>query len=173
MNKLSLQKNKFLNKGGYKHTDLHYVRNLQKETSGKMEIGEKKVLEKRRAKWTTYKNLNIWFNKWEGLLIDIGFERLKREGDECEVSVVFFDGQKDRIIKLDEKYGALDKKCGQRGGIPSFIFYSEDISGGASRANKNSYSLKIISGSSSMGDSLPLHFHQYSASDQYHTDHES
>ena len=35
MKKLSLQINKCLNKEGYKNTDLHYVWNLQKETSDK------------------------------------------------------------------------------------------------------------------------------------------
>ena len=71
---------------------------------------------------------------------------------------MFFDGQKDRIINVDETDGALDNTCGQRGGIPSFVFYSEDISGGESRANKTSYSPTIIAVSSSAGDPLPLHF---------------
>ena len=53
---------------------------------------------------------------------------------------------------------ALNNTCGQIGGRPSFIFYSEDISGGASRANNTSYSLTIIAGSSSAGDPLLLHF---------------
>ena len=83
---------------------------------------------------------------------------MKREGEECEGSVVFFDGQKDIIINLDETDGALDNTCGQREGRPSFIFYSEDISGGASRANKTSYSPTIIAGSRYVGDPLPLHF---------------
>ena len=96
-----------------------------------MEIGEKNVLEQIRAKWNTYMNLNMWFNKWEGVLIELGFARLKREGEDCEGSVVFFDGQKDRIINLDETDGALDNTCGQIGGRPSFVFYSEEISGGA------------------------------------------
>ena len=41
MKKLSLITNKFLYKGGYKHTYLYYVRKFRKETSNKMEIGEK------------------------------------------------------------------------------------------------------------------------------------
>ena len=112
----------------------------------KWRLVKKNVLEQRRAKWTTYTNLNIWFNKWEGVLIELGFARLKREGEDREGSVVFFGGQKDRIINLDETDGALDNTYGQRGGRPSFIFYSEDISGGASRANKTSYSPTIIAG---------------------------
>ena len=47
MKKSSLQTNKCLNKGGYKQTDLHYVLKFRKETSDKMEIGEKNVLEQR------------------------------------------------------------------------------------------------------------------------------
>ena len=48
--RLYIQTKKCLNKGGHKQTYLHYVRNLQKETSDKIEIGEKNVLEKRREK---------------------------------------------------------------------------------------------------------------------------
>ena len=59
---------------------------------------------------------------------------------------MFFDGQKDRIINLDETYGDLDNTCGKRRGRPSFVFYSEDITGGSSRANKTFYSPKIIAG---------------------------
>ena len=95
-----------------------------------MEIGEKNVIKQRQAKWTTYTNLNMWFNTWEEVLIELGFARLKREGEDFEGSVVLFDGQKDIIINLDETDGALDTTCGQRGGRPSFVFYSEDISGG-------------------------------------------
>ena len=95
-----------------------------------MEISENNVLEKRRAKWTTYTNLNMWFNTWEEVLIELGFAGLKREGEDFEGSVVFFDEQKDIIIKLDETDGALDNTCGKRGGRPSFVFYLEDISGG-------------------------------------------
>ena len=123
-----------------------------------MEIGEKNVLEQRREKWTTYTNLNIWSNTWEGVLIELGFVRLKREVEDCEGSVVFFDGKKDRIINLDETDGALNNTCGQIGGRPSFVFYSEEISGGSSRENKTSYSPTIIAGSISAGDPLPLHF---------------
>ena len=44
MKKLSLRTKNCLNKGGYKQTDLNYVRKLRKETSDKMEIGVKNFL---------------------------------------------------------------------------------------------------------------------------------
>ena len=90
------------------------MRKLRKETSDRMDIGEKYVLEKSRAKWTTYTNLNMWFNKWERVLIYIGFERLDRELYYCEGSFVFFGGHKDRIINLDDTDGVIDNTCGQR-----------------------------------------------------------
>ena len=71
---------------------------------------------------------------------------------------IFYKGQVDRIVNLDETDGALDNTMGQRGGRPSIIFYSQDISGGASRANKTSYSPTIIAGSTASGDPLPIHF---------------
>ena len=63
------------------------------------------VLEQRRAKWTTYTKLNMWFNTWEGVLIELGFARLNREGEDREGSVLLFDGHKDIIINLDKTDG--------------------------------------------------------------------
>ena len=56
----------------------------------------------------------MWFNKWEEVLIELGFAQLKREGEDFEGSVVFFDGQKYIIINLDETDGALDKMWTKR-----------------------------------------------------------
>ena len=50
------------------------------------------------------------------------------------------------IIYVDKEEGDL-----------VFLFYSEDISGRASRANKTSYSPTIIAGSIFVDDPLPLH----------------
>jgi len=55
-------------------------------------------------------------------------------------------------------YGLLDNKNGQREGQPSFVFYSNEVGGGSSRANKISYLPAIIAGSSASGDPIPLHF---------------
>ena len=87
----------------------------------------KNILEKRQAKWTTYTNLNMWFNTLEGVLIELGFASLKREGEDCEGSVMFFDGQKDRIINLDPTDGDPDNTCGHREGRPSFNFIQRTL----------------------------------------------
>ena len=56
------------------------------------------------------------------------------------------------IINIDETDSSLDNTNGQ------FVFYSNDVGGGSSRANKISYSSAIISGWNASGDTLPLHF---------------
>ena len=155
---LGLKVNKCLNRGGLVRNDLYFMRKLRKETANKLDIGERNVIEERRSKWTTYTNLNLWYDTWERILIDLGFGRKKRENELCEGSIVFFHGQTDRIINLDETDGSMDNTTGQRGGRPNFVFYSNNISGGASRANKTAYSPTIIAGSTASGDPLPLHF---------------
>ena len=69
----------------------------------------------------------MWFNTWEGVLIDLGFVRLKREGEEREGSVVLFDVHKYRIINFDETDGSLNSTCGKRGGRPSFYFIQRTL----------------------------------------------
>ena len=91
----SLKVNKSLNKVGYTRKDQYFVRKLSRETADRLNIGNKNVMEDRRSKWTTFTNLNLWFGTWERILIDLGFGRKKREGDNCEGSVFFFDGQTD------------------------------------------------------------------------------
>ena len=175
MKALSLKINKCLNKAGYSRKDQYFARKLRRETADSLVIGDKNVMEDRRSRWTTFTNLNLWFSTWERMLIDLGFGRMKREGENCDGSVVFFEGQTDRIINLDETDGSMDNTTGQRGGRPNFVFYSNIISGGASRANKTSYSPTLIAGSTASGDPLPLHFQlktmaQTNATEKVHVD---
>ena len=118
MKELTLKINKCLNKGGYARNDQYFARKLRRETADSLDIGEKNVMEDRRSKWTTFANLNLWFSTWERMLIDLGFGRKKREGENCDGSVVFFEGQTDRIINLDETDGSMDNTTGQRDGRP-------------------------------------------------------
>ena len=116
------------------------------------------MAEKRRVKWTTSSNLNLQFDTWEGALVKLEFASRKRTDKEREISLVFFEGHTDCILNLDETDGALDNNCLQRGGRPRFLFNLDNISGGASRTNKTSYSPTIIAGSAASGDSLQVPF---------------
>ena len=67
--------------------------------------------------WTTYHNLNIWFDTWEWNVIHLGFGQAKTMGDKYTVgSIVFFPGQADHILNLDETSATLDNTTGVRYG---------------------------------------------------------
>ena len=150
--------NALVNKGGFKKNGNEVVSKLRLETADEIEVGRKNVIEQRRVQWTTYSNLNLWYDTWEETLVELGFARKKEPGDNVEGSLFFFDGQLNRIINLDETDGSLDNTAGQRGGRPPVVFYSNDINGGATQASKSTYSPTIICGSNAAGEALPPHF---------------
>jgi len=47
------------------------------------------MIEQRRSNWTTFSNLNLWFNTWKKVLVELGFGRKKITNEECEASIVF------------------------------------------------------------------------------------
>jgi hypothetical protein len=62
---------------------------------------------------TSY-NLDVWFNTWKDLLIDLGFGKLATPGNRVEGEIKFSPGAMDRIISVDETDGSLDERTGQR-----------------------------------------------------------
>ena len=98
MKALSLKINKCLNKTGYPRKDQYFAWKLRREAADSLYIGDKNVMEDMRSRWTTFTNLNLWFSTREKILIDLGFGRMKREGENCDGSVVFFKGQTDQSL---------------------------------------------------------------------------
>ena len=70
-------------------------------------------MEERRTKWTTYKYLNIWFDKWEQNLGELGF------GSNINGEFVIPNKQLQQIINIDETALSLvDSSDGRCGGRP-------------------------------------------------------
>jgi len=160
LNDLSKRVNAMINAArGFSKKGTDLTRKLKKATADQFGIKQRNQQEARRLIWTTYANLSAWYNQWEYTLIDLGFGRLKTVDDgEIEGSIVFFPGQKRRILNLDETDGSLDDTNGKRGGRKPMVFYAPDIGGGGTYANKSSYSPTIICGSNSAGEAIPPHF---------------
>ena len=76
---------------------------------------EKNIIEQMHSNWTTFSNLNLWFDNWEEILVDLVFGGRKKSNEEYEGLIVFFDDQKDRIINLDETDSARQYKWVERG----------------------------------------------------------
>jgi len=80
---------------------------LRKDTAHIFSAGKAGHQEARRILFTTFHNLNMWFDSWEEMIISLGFGRRKTEDDtDVEGSIVYFDP--DRIINLDETRISLD-----------------------------------------------------------------
>ena len=84
-------------------------------------------------------------------------EKTNNDVDE-EGAVVFFPGQKRRIINADETDGSLNDTKGQHGGCKPMTFYAPDIGGGGLQANTSTYSPTIICAPNVEGEALPVHF---------------
>ena len=111
------------------HDGRNLVWKLRYKTANEFAFQNKMVVEQRQLKWTTFSNLNLYFDTWEQLLVDLGFARRKKEGegdDADKGSLVFFAEQKDQIINVDETSAFLDNTTGQTGGCPSWYFMPQE-----------------------------------------------
>ena len=151
--------NATVNKAGFAKTSDDLARKLQRDTANQFEVGKANIMEQRRVMWTTYYNLNVWFDTWKAELIELGFAREKLATDNnVEGELFFFEGQTNRVLNVDETDGSIDDTTGQRGGRPPMTFFAPNIAGGATAVNKSDYSATIICGSSASGEPVPPHF---------------
>jgi len=117
-------------------------------------------VEARRVKWTTYHNLNMWFDTLKEVLVKNGCAKYRNEGDDGEGELVYLPNKLNHILNLDESGLTLDQTGSLSGGRDSTRFRSADnaIAFGADRTNKSSCRLTIIAGSTAAGHPLPPHF---------------
>jgi len=161
---LSLRVNAMVNYSGQvarKGDDL--ARRLKSDVADTVDVRKPDNQELRRILWTSCGNLKVWFDQWEQTLISLGFGRLKKtDGSEDDLedgSIIFFPGQKKRILNLDETDGSLDNAKGKRGGRPPMVFYDQSTpAGGSTAASKSGYTPTIICGSNAEGEAIPPHF---------------
>jgi len=77
MKAMAVEVNTCLNRSGLSRNDQYFVRKLRTDNADKMNVGEKNMIEQRRSNWTTFSNLNVWFNTWKEILVELGFGRKK------------------------------------------------------------------------------------------------
>lgn len=89
---------------------------LLKVTASDLLGGKATGAEERRIRWTSFRNLNQWFDNWGRDLVQLGFAHM--EGNE----IIIPTEQLARIVNVDETCLALDGGSGIRGGILGEIF---------------------------------------------------
>ena len=83
--------------------------------------------EERRIKWTTYKNLDMWFDNWISDLVKLGFATKLKKDDPNDCNIHIPDEQMARIMNFDETCCSLDGCAGTRGGRPEVTFYNPHL----------------------------------------------
>ena len=136
----------------------HLMARLQKDFGPELSIGKSETMEERWIRWTTFQNLTSWGDNSKEIIIEMGFGHQNNPNDNVNGEVYFFAGQLERIINFDETRIGLDQTDTQRGGQPSFVFYSSKKPRPGSSTNKSSQSLTIIVGGTAAGEMIPPHF---------------
>jgi hypothetical protein len=155
---------------------------VQATVAATLDLGKPNKIEQRRAKWTTFYNVNIWFESLKEFLISEGFALLK--GDEASTKenynytneateenhnytndgedigeILYREGQDENITNLDESAIVLDNTDAMAGGRPAMSFCDPNLQGAPSEAAfKNSYRATGMFGCTMSGRVIPVHF---------------
>ena len=125
---------------------------LLKVTASDLLGGKATGAEERRIRWTSFRNLNQWFDNWGRDLVQLGFAHM--EGNEIIIPIE----QLARIVNVDETCLALDGGSGIRGGQPEIIYFGRNLPDVGKGFSKSSNTTTMITGSSAVGEAIPPHF---------------
>lgn len=138
-----------------KHPNRWLLRRVLESTGIEFLVSKEKKMEERRIKWTTQKNLNMWFDNWAKDLVGLGFATWSGDvGGE----IVIPPDQLRRILNFDETCLTLDGESCSRGGRPRVLFYNPHLPQLGSGTVKASNSATMITGSNAAGEAIPPHF---------------
>jgi hypothetical protein len=129
------------------------VKRLCRDTAADMKADKLCFAEERRVRWTTFSNLEMWFNSWEKMLIDLGLME-----DDGSGKFTIPDHQLRNILNFDETCLSLDGSSINRGGRPAATFHDPRLPQVGISTSKTSQTLTMITGSNAWGEALPPHF---------------
>ena len=123
-------------------------------------MSDNEKLEQRKLLWTTFENINKWFNQLKIFFVEKGFARLATKDDDVEGELFFFPDQLHRILNIDESEVSTDGTTKELGGRPTTkpMSTSSTLPKGATSTNKSSYTAAFIGGSTTAGWPIPPHF---------------
>ena len=110
-------------------------------------------VEERRVRWTTYANLDAWFDNFQAVLIEFDFAGV---GDDGEPT--FTEAHLRQIMNVDETEISLDANNTRAGGRPAVSFHHPHLPSTSRSTAKSSLTCTGIIGSSAAGECVPPHF---------------
>jgi len=98
---------------------LDFLKCVLSDSAVNLNAAKGKNREDRRIRWTTYKNLLLWFDNWERDLVELGFAYY----DPITNKVCIPREQLINILNFDETCMSMDGSTQNRGGRPEVILY--------------------------------------------------
>ena len=136
------------------------LKRLARDTAIDLGCAKGSFAEERRVRWTTYQNLELWFNTWERELLKLGLMQLDARG------LPHIPREKLRqLLNFDETSLSLDGSSINRGGRPAAYWFDPRLPQVGITTAKTAYSSTMITGSNAYGEALPPHF-QFTSSAQ-------
>jgi hypothetical protein len=132
---------------------------MEKDLAATLDLGEPNRIEQRRAKWTTFSNVNVWFDSLHEFVVYFGFATAREVSDEENGELDFGNNQPNRVASLDESAIILDNTACNKGGPPVMSFFDPYLQDDPQlAAHKNSYSATGIYGCTMGRQQIPPHF---------------
>jgi hypothetical protein len=102
--------------------------------------------------WTTVKNLDEWYDRWQSFCLEFGFA-----DDDGQGGITFSEEQKRCIVSMDETKFSTDGSDGGIGGRPANSIVMLGSARYGTDVNKASMSSTLMCGSNTVGEALPIH----------------
>jgi hypothetical protein len=117
-----------------------------------MALSKEQQSELRRQMWTTVKNLDEWYDRWQSFSLEFGFA-----DDDGQGGITCSEEQKRRIVNMDETKFSTDRSYGGIGDRPANSITMLGVARSGTAVNKANMSSTLMCGSNAAGEALPIH----------------
>jgi hypothetical protein len=129
-----------------------YLQCVLKDSAINLDATKSTNAQDRRIRWTTYRNLSLWFDNWEDELVEQGFP-------DCNLITNKISSlqpnQLKRILNFDEACLLLNGSTSKRGGRAKVILFDPSFPVVGKATSKSLLSTMMITSSSAAGDPIP------------------
>jgi hypothetical protein len=126
---------------------------VMKSTNVSLNADVSHAVEERRVQWTTYANLDTWFDNFRTFLIEFDFAGVGDDGEST-----FTEAQLRQIMNVDETEISLDASNTRARGRPAVSFHDPHLLSTSRSTAKSLLACTGIFGSSAAGECVPPHF---------------
>jgi hypothetical protein len=130
----------------------HLWRKIKTQNSVILELRKEHQSQLGRQIWTTVKNLDEWYDRWQSFCLEFGFS-----DDDGQGGITFLEEQKRRIVNMDEIKFSTYGSDGGIGGRPSNSINVLGVARSGTAVNKASVSSTLMCGSNAAGEALLIH----------------